>query len=47
MNPVETTEKVSDSQAMRYTGWVILYPTLIVPIGVILWRLATMPWGGQ
>ena len=39
------TEKVSGSQAMRYTGWLLIYLAFAPPIAVLLWRIATMPWG--
>jgi hypothetical protein len=45
VNPIESTEKVSGSQAMRYTGWLLLYVAFVPPLAVLLWRLATMPWG--
>jgi hypothetical protein len=40
-------EKVSQSTALSVVGWVLIYLALAPPITVILWRLATMPWGGN
>jgi hypothetical protein len=38
-------DRVTSSAAMRYTGWFLIYLALAPPIAVILWRVATMPWG--
>jgi hypothetical protein len=33
--------------ALHALGWVLVFLAFAPPIAVILWRLATMPWGGQ
>lgn len=38
-------EKVSNSQAMRYFGWALVYLAFVPPIAVLLWRIAVTPWG--
>ena len=38
-------DSVSSSAAMRYLGWALIFLTIAPPVAVILWRLATMPWG--
>lgn len=52
MNPprpeVVTTlegDKVTSSQSMRYLGFTLVFLTVAPPLAVILWRIATMPWG--
>jgi len=40
-------EKVSSSAAMRYLGWTLVFLAFAPPIVVMLWRIATMPWGAQ
>ena len=36
---------VSESRAMSYLGWFLIFAAFAPPIAVILWRIATMPWG--
>ena len=38
-------ESVSNNQAMRYTAWTLIFLVIAPPVAVILWRIATMPWG--
>jgi hypothetical protein len=35
------------SVALNAFGWFLVFIALVPPITVILWRLATMPWGQQ
>jgi hypothetical protein len=42
MTPADT---VTSSAAMRYLGWTLIFLTVAPPVAVILWRIATMPWG--
>ena len=37
--------EVSESRAMSYLGWFLIFAAFAPPIAVILWRIATMPWG--
>ena len=36
---------VSESKAMGYLGWTLIFLAFAPPISLILWRIATMPWG--
>jgi hypothetical protein len=38
-------DKVTGAQAMRYTAWTLILLVVLPPLAVILWRIATMPWG--
>ena len=38
-------DKVTANAAMRYLGWLLVFLALAPPVAVILWRIATMPWG--
>jgi hypothetical protein len=36
---------VTESKAMSYLGWFLIFAAFAPPIAVILWRIATMQWG--
>lgn len=38
-------ERMSQRTALRAFGWLLLYIALVPPVAVLLWRVATMPWG--
>lgn len=47
IRPAPDTEAPTaiESRAVFYLGWFLIFAVVAPPVAIILWRLATMPWG--